>query len=172
MIGLVDIMMRTGFPYEFHLDFGPIEVKVLDERAKGFSQSTEYSAGYDLVACIDEPVVIKKDEKAVLIPTGLAIFARSPYIMGMIVPRSGLGHKQGLVMGNSVGIVDGDYQNQVYVSAWNRGQQDEITINPGDRIAQYIFVPVCQPNIVFVDKFSEVTERGLGGFGSTGVASK
>jgi dUTP pyrophosphatase len=121
-----------------------------------------------LIACIDEPLKVIRNEKAVLIPTGLAIHIGDGSIAGIILPRSGLGHKQGLVLGNSLGLIDGDYQNQWFVSAWNRGQQEEIVINPGDRIAQAIFVPVIHPEFVYVNAFSRETERGLGGFGSTG----
>lgn len=127
------------------------------------------SAGYDLIACIDEPLVVKYGDKAVLIPTGLAMFINDGSVAGIILPRSGLGHKQGLVLGNTLGLIDGDYQNQWMVSAWNRGQQHEVTINPGDRIAQAVFVPVIHPEFITVSEFSEETERGLGGFGSTGV---
>lgn len=147
------------------------------------------SAGYDLIACIDEPMVIKHGDKAVLVPTGLAMFINDGSVAGVILPRSGLGHKQGLVLGNTLGLMDGDYQNQWYVSVWNRGNgrdpnsieskygqplkhgdYPDIVINPGDRIAQCIFIPVLHPVFVEVEEFSEETERGIGGFGSTGVA--
>lgn len=147
-----------------------VQIIVLDERAKDFKPATGMSAGYDLVACINEPVILKRGDKATLIPTGLKIFTNDRNSMGMIVPRSGLGHKQGLVLGNAIGIIDGDYQNEVFISALNRGQQEEITINPGDRIAQYIFVPVLHPETVIVTEFTVETERGQGGFGSTGVS--
>lgn len=144
------------------------QIKVLDKRGTP-ARATSMSAGYDVVACIDEPIVIKKGDKAMLIPLGFACFMDDGAVAGLILPRSGLGHKQGLALGNTVGVVDGDYQNQWFASAWNRGQQDEIVINPGDRIAQIIFVPVIHPQFVVVDEFSAKTERGQGGFGSTGV---
>lgn len=146
------------------------QLKVLDPRGKPV-RATPMSAGYDVVACIDEPVVIKKGDKATLIPLGFACFMDDEAIAGLILPRSGLGHKQGLCLGNTVGVVDGDYQNQWFASAFNRGQQDEIVINPGDRIAQIIFVPVIHPDFIEVSEFSATTVRGLGGFGSTGIDS-
>lgn len=151
---------------------GPMkfQIKLLDKR--GLPQrATPLSAGYDVIACIDDTLVIKKGEKATLIPLGFACYMADGHVAGLILPRSGLGHKQGLALGNTVGVVDGDYQNQWFASAWNRGQQDEIVINPGDRIAQIMFVPVIHPEFVPVlGVFSEVTERGQGGFGSTGVS--
>lgn len=147
-----------------------VQVKILDQRINGqLQRGTSMSAGYDLIACIDKPVSIRHGDKATMIPTGLAIYINDPNIAALILPRSGLGHKQGLALGNTVGLVDADYQNQWYVSAWNRGQQDEIVINPGDRFAQAVFIPVIHPNFEIVSEFSEETERGLGGFGSTGV---
>lgn len=145
-----------------------VQIKLLDPRAAVPKRGTSQSAGYDLIACIDKPISIRAGEKSTLIPTGLAMFINSGDIAGIILPRSGLGHKQGLVLGNTLGLVDGDYQNQWFVSAWNRGQQDEIVINPGDRIAQAIFVPVLHPSFLTVEEFDLVTERGQGGFGSTG----
>lgn len=132
--------------------------------------ATAQSAGYDLRAAIDAPLVVRRGEPAVLVPTGLAIYSGSAQMAGLILPRSGLGHKKGLVLGNLVGLIDGDYQQQWYVSAWNRGQCDEIVIEPAERIAQAIFVPVIHPRFEVVDEFPEVTERALGGFGSTGAA--
>lgn len=143
------------------------QIKLLDKR--GLPQrATSLSAGYDVIACIDEPLVIKKGDKATLIPLGFACYMADGNVAGLILPRSGLGHKQGLTLGNTVGVVDGDYQNQWFASAWNRGQQDEIVINPGDRIAQIVFVPVIHPDFDQVEEFTDVSERGLGGFGSTG----
>ena len=143
------------------------QIKLLDKR--GWPQrATPFSAGYDVVACIDEPLIIKKGDKATLIPLGFACYMADGHVAGLILPRSGLGHKQGLTLGNTVGVVDGDFQNQWFASAWNRGQQDEIVINPGDRLAQIVFVPVIHPDFEQVEEFHEVSERGLGGFGSTG----
>lgn len=147
------------------------QVKIIKEQADVPRTGTSMSAGYDLIACIDDPIVIKKGDKATLIPTGVAIFINSANVAAMVMPRSGLGHKQGLVLGNTVGLIDGDYQNEWYVSAWNRGQQDEIVINPGDRIAQVVFMPVLHPDFILVEEFTVETERGTGGFGSTGVAA-
>lgn len=149
-----------------------VQLKKLHKLAQIPQRATPMSAGYDMIACIDEPIVIKKSDKAILVPTGLGMFINSGDVAGILLPRSGLGHKQGLILGNTLGLIDGDYQNQWFVSAWNRGQQDEIVINPGDRMAQAIFVPVLHP--VFLDvedgEFSTETERGQGGFGSTGVS--
>lgn len=150
----------------------PIEIKILDPRAKVPAQGTPLSAGFDIVACIDEPISVRRGDHATLIPTGLAIFigSSSATTMGLILPRSGLGHRRGLVLGNTAGVVDADYQNQWFVSAWNRGQNDEIIINPGDAIAQVVFVPVVHPEFKVVEAFSNVTQRSLGGLGSTGVS--
>lgn len=151
------------FPYK-------IQVKVLDPRAVLPSRGTDLAAGYDLHACIDAPMSIRAGEKATLIPTGLAMFSNEGNMAGIILPRSGLGHKKGLVLGNTLGLIDGDYQDQWFISAWNRGQEDEIVIMPGERIAQCIFVPVIHPDFQIVEEFSIETDRGTGGFGSTGVA--
>lgn len=147
-----------------------IEIRILHPRAAPPTQGTPDSAGYDLVACTENPIKIKQGGPAVLIPTGVAIWIRDPGIAGLILPRSGLGHRKGLVLGNTVGLIDADYQNQWYVSAWNRGGQfgcEEIVINPFDKIAQVVFVPVLHPQFTVVPEFSNETERGLGGFGST-----
>lgn len=147
-----------------------VQIKVLDPRAHVPERGTPMSAGYDLIACIDKPMSIRNGDKAVLIPTGLAMFIGIAHVAGIVLPRSGLGHKHGLALGNTLGLIDGDYQNQWFMSVWNRGQQDEIIIKPGDRIAQAIFVPVIHPEFVIVNEFDEATERGMGGFGSTGVS--
>lgn len=144
------------------------QVVILDKRIEKIQPERDLSAGYDLYACIDEPVVLERNAPAKLIPTGVAICAFSKHVAGLIVPRSGLGHKKGLVLGNAVGLIDGDYQGQWFVSAWNRGQQETIIIEPMMRIAQAIFVPVVHPEFEIVEAFSETTERGAGGFGSTG----
>ena len=145
-----------------------LQIKILDSRAKVPTRGSALAAGYDLIACIDEPILLRHNDDAVLIPTGLAMFSNHGDVAGIILPRSGLGHKQGLVLGNTLGLIDGDYQNEWYVSAWNRGQYDQIVIKPGDRIAQCIFVPVLHPNFMVVDEFDTESGRGLGGFGSTG----
>lgn len=146
------------------------EVKKLHPLAKIPAQGTPMSAGYDMIACIDDPIILRKSDKAILIPTGLAMVSYRADVVGLLLPRSGLGHKQGLILGNVVGVIDGDFTNEWHISAWNRGQQDEIVINPGDRIAQAVFVPALHPVFMEVDEFSSQTERA-GGFGSTGVPS-
>lgn len=148
-----------------------IEIKILNPMAGVPSHATTFSAGYDLVACINEPLRLCREDKATLIPTGIAICTHSPDVAALILPRSGLGHKKGLVLGNGVGLIDGDYQAEWFVSAWNRGQEDVIEILPGDRIAQVIFVPVLSPQFIVVNEFSSRTDRNAGGFGSTGVRS-
>ncbi|MXW48325.1 MAG: dUTP diphosphatase [Gammaproteobacteria bacterium] len=147
-----------------------VRYKVLDNRI-GQSiplpeRSTEGAAGLDLRACIEADLVLRPSD-CELIPTGIAIDIRDPGIAAILLPRSGLGHKHGIVLGNLVGLIDSDYQGQVFVSCWNRGD-DTFTIQPGDRIAQMVFVPVIQPNLTKVDEF-ETTARAAGGFGSTGV---
>ncbi|HEY4090671.1 MAG TPA: dUTP diphosphatase [Luteibacter sp.] len=147
-----------------------IELKVLDARL-GVSiplpePATDGSAGMDLRAATEAPVTLKPGE-SVLVPTGMAIHIGDPGWCALIVPRSGLGHKQGLVMGNLVGVIDADYQGPLMISAWNRGTAD-LTITPGDRIAQLLLVPVGRARLHVVDGFAP-SRRGEGGFGSTGV---
>ena len=127
--------------------------------------STEGSAGLDLRACIEAPQALVPGA-TLLIPTGLAIYIEDPGYAAMILPRSGLGHKHGIVLGNLVGLIDSDYQGELMVSAWNRGSET-FTIEPGERIAQLIIVPVHQVAFDIVEEFT-VTERGGGGFGSSG----
>lgn len=127
--------------------------------------STEGSAGLDLRACIESELTLEPTD-TVLIPTGISVFIEDPSLAAMILPRSGLGHKHGIVLGNLVGLIDSDYQGELMVSCWNRGQSS-FTINPGDRIAQMILVPVVQAEFTVVDQFQE-TDRGADGFGSSG----
>ncbi len=146
-----------------------IQLKVLDSRLGESIELPDYatmgSAGLDLRACLDENITLSPGE-TVLIPTGLAIHIDDPSLAAVILPRSGLGHKHGIVLGNLVGLIDSDYQGQLFVSCWNRGQTEfEIVI--GERIAQMIFVPVVQVAFEQVDEFSS-SERGTGGFGHTG----
>ena len=148
-----------------------VQIKILDPRAKVPQRGTAMAAGYDLIACIDEPIVIGRQAQAILVPTGISIFMNDGEVAALIMPRSGLGHKQGLVLGNTIGLIDGDYQGQLFVSAWNRGQQDKIVINPGDRIAQLTFIPVLHPTFIQVEEFTKETKRGEGGYGSTGVTA-
>ena len=127
--------------------------------------ATPGSAGLDLRACIEAPVTIQAGQ-TVLIPTGLAIHLADPNYAAMILPRSGMGHKHGIVLGNLVGLIDSDYQGQLMVSTWNRGQS-EFTLQPMERLAQLIIVPVVQVGFEVVEEFSD-SDRGTGGFGSTG----
>jgi dUTP pyrophosphatase len=144
-----------------------IDVQILDPRMKEQlpAYATGGSAGLDLRACIDAPLVLQAGETH-LIPTGLAIHIADPGYAAMILPRSGMGHKHGIVLGNLVGLIDSDYQGQLMVSTWNRGQT-AFTLNPMERLAQLVIVPVLQVGFNVVDSF-ESSERGAGGFGSTG----
>ncbi len=144
-----------------------IDLKILDARMKDLlpAYGTPGSAGLDLRACIDEAITIQAGQ-TVLIPTGLAIHIGDPGYAAMILPRSGMGHKNGIVLGNLVGLIDSDYQGQLMVSTWNRGQS-EFTLQPMERLAQLIIVPVLQVGFHIVDEFGD-SERGEGGFGSTG----
>lgn len=152
-----------------------IQVKILDEKIKDSlpQYATSGSAGLDLRACIDEQQIILPGTTS-LIPTGIAIYIADESLCGMILPRSGLGHKHGIVLGNLVGLIDSDYQGQLFISVWNRGQAS-FTINPLDRIAQLVIVPVVQVGFNIVDEFKEqfadslaANTRKEGGFGSTG----
>jgi len=144
-----------------------IDVKILDPRMRDQlpNYATSGSAGLDLRACIDTPLLISPGETH-LIPTGLSLYIANPGFAGMILPRSGLGHKNGIVLGNLVGLIDADYQGPLMVSTWNRGQQP-FTINPLDRLAQLVIVPIQQVEFNVVAEFPS-TDRGAGGFGSTG----
>lgn len=144
-----------------------IDIKILDPRLKEQlpAYATAGSAGLDLRACIDAPLTIAPGETH-LIPTGLAIHVANPAYAAMILPRSGLGHKHGIVLGNLVGLIDSDYQGQLMVSTWNRGQT-AFTLNPMERLAQLVIVPVIQVGFNIVEEF-DASERGTGGFGSTG----
>jgi dUTP pyrophosphatase len=147
-----------------------IDIKILDPRMKELLPfyATPGSAGLDLRACIDEAITIEAGA-TVLIPTGLAIHVADPGYCAMILPRSGMGHKNGIVLGNLVGLIDSDYQGQLMVSTWNRGQQ-AFTLNPMERLAQLMIVPVMQVAFNVVDEFDsgKQSQRGAGGFGSTG----
>lgn len=146
-----------------------IDLKILDKRIGTEYPLPEYatqgSAGLDLRACIDEPLQLEPGETQ-LIPTGISIHIGDNTIAATILPRSGLGHKHGIVLGNLVGLIDSDYQGPLMVSMWNRGN-DHYTVNPGDRIAQLVFVPVLQVNFNIVDDYA-ASDRGEGGFGSSG----
>ncbi len=144
-----------------------IAVKILDPRMKEQmpAYATPGSAGLDLRACIDAPLVIQPGETH-LVPTGLSIHIGDPGYAAMILPRSGMGHKHGIVLGNLVGLIDSDYQGQLMVSTWNRGQA-EFTLQPMERLAQLVIVPVLQVGFEVVEEFTD-SQRGAGGFGSTG----
>jgi dUTP pyrophosphatase len=144
-----------------------IDIKILDPRMKDQlpAYATAGSAGLDLRACINEPLHIQPGTTH-LIPTGLAIHLADPAYAAMILPRSGLGHKHGIVLGNLVGLIDSDYQGELMVSTWNRGNT-EFVLNPMDRLAQLVIVPVLQVGFNVVDEFNS-SSRGAGGFGSTG----
>lgn len=145
-----------------------VDVQVLDPRMAGQlpAYATPGSAGLDLRACLDAPVELAPNAWQ-LIPTGLAIHLADPGFAAMILPRSGLGHKHGIVLGNLVGLIDSDYQGQLMVSAWNRSTAP-FTIQPMERIAQMVIVPVVQAQFRVVSSFSAASERGTGGYGSTG----
>jgi len=144
-----------------------IDVKILDPRMNELmpAYATPGSAGLDLRACLDAPLTIRPGETH-LVPTGLAIHIGDPGYAAMILPRSGMGHKHGIVLGNLVGLIDSDYQGQLMVSTWNRGQT-EFTLQPMERLAQLVIVPVLQVGFNVVEEFG-ASERGAGGFGSTG----
>lgn len=148
-----------------------VQYKILDPRLGNEIEFPKYgtagSAGLDLRACIDDSLTIHPGE-TVLIPTGMAIHLDDPGLAAMILPRSGLGHKHGLVLGNLVGLIDSDYQGPLMVSCWNRSDTP-YTIELGERIAQMVIVPVLQPVFTQVDSFDEPTSRGVGGFGHTGT---
>jgi dUTP pyrophosphatase len=144
-----------------------VELKILDPRLNENmpAYATTGSAGLDLRACINEAITIQPGETT-LIPTGMAIHLENPAYAAMILPRSGLGHKHGIVLGNLVGLIDSDYQGQLFVSCWNRSQE-AFVMNPMERMAQLVIVPVVQASFTVVDEFN-ASERGEGGFGSTG----
>ena len=144
-----------------------LDLKILDARMREQlpAYATTGSAGLDLRACLDEPLTLEPGETA-LVPTSLAIHVGDPGYAALILPRSGLGHKHGIVLGNLVGLIDSDYQGQLMISTWNRGQTT-FTLNPMERLAQLVIVPVVQAEFNIVDDF-EQSERGAGGFGSTG----
>lgn len=145
----------------------PIDIRILDARLREQlpAYATAGSAGLDLRACIEAPMELKPGQTE-LIPSGLAIHLADPGLAAMVLPRSGLGHKHGIVLGNLVGLIDSDYQGQIFVSAWNRGTS-VFVLNPMERIAQLVVVPVVQVGFNVVDDFA-ASDRGAGGFGSTG----
>lgn len=144
-----------------------VDIKLLDARLRDYlpSYATPGSAGLDLRACIDNKMEIRAGETC-LIPSGIAIHLADPGLAAMVLPRSGLGHKHGIVLGNLVGLIDSDYQGQILVSCWNRGQSS-FELNPLERIAQLVIVPVVQASFTLVENF-DASQRGEQGFGSTG----
>lgn len=146
-----------------------IKTRILDDRLGNEfpmpAHATDGSAGIDLRACLTEALILEPGQTE-LLPTGMAIHIEDPSLAAMILPRSGLGHKHGIVLGNLVGLIDSDYQGQLMVSCWNRGNT-MFTIEPGERIAQLVLVPVIQATLDIVDRFDE-SDRGTGGFGHTG----
>ncbi len=149
-----------------------IEIRVLDERLREWGlpdYQSDLAAGIDLLACLDQPLQVRPQAPAQLVPSGLAMHMDAEDLCALILPRSGLGHKRGLVLGNGTGVIDADYMAQIFVSVWNRNPDGEaIVIEPGDRIAQMLFVPVLRPRFKLVSMFSQHSRRGMGGFGSTG----
>ena len=147
-----------------------IQLKILDDRIGDTiplpHYATDGSAGLDMRACIDAPLTISPGE-TVLVPTGLAMHISDASLAAVLLPRSGLGHKHGLVLGNLTGLIDSDYQGQIFISCWNRGAQ-RYEVQPGERIAQMVFVPVEQVRFSVVDEFDD-SERGAGGFGHSGT---
>ncbi|MEO8156832.1 MAG: dUTP diphosphatase [Betaproteobacteria bacterium] len=144
-----------------------IDVKILDARLRDQlpAYATSGSAGLDLRACIGDPMVLRPGQTE-LVPSGIAIHLADPGLAAIVLPRSGMGHKHGIVLGNLVGLIDSDYQGQIFVSLWNRGGV-AFTLNPMERIAQLVVVPVVQVGFNLIDDFAE-SARGVGGFGSTG----
>ena len=146
-----------------------IDLKVLDKRIGDTFDMPDYqtsgSAGIDLLACLDEPLTIQPGDTE-LIPSGIAVYIRDSSLAAVLLPRSGLGHKKGLVLGNLVGLIDSDYQGQVFISCWYRGKESCV-FEPGMRLAQMVFLPIQQVNFNLVESFEE-SDRGEGGFGHTG----
>ena len=153
-----------------------IELKILDRRLPGWgfpSRGSQLAAGLDLHACLDAPLVLQPQAPAALISAGIAFRIGDPEWCALVLPRSGLGHKRGLVLGNTVGVIDADYEGPCLISAWNRnpaqGGGDNIEIQPGDRIAQLVFTRITRPEFVIVPAFLGKSGRQEAGFGSTGV---
>ena len=155
-----------------------LELKILDPRLLGWGfphYGSNLAAGLDLHACLDAPLLLRPQAPAALISAGFAFRIGDPDWCALVLPRSGLGHREGLVLGNAVGLIDADYTGACLVSAWNRnpsrGRPEGILINPGDRIAQLVFTRIARPDFAIVDEFSEASGRQQSGFGSTGVAA-
>ena len=154
-----------------------IEVKILDPRLHDWGlprHQSDLAAAIDLHACLDAPAVLHPGAAPLLVSSGLAVHIADPGIAALVLPRSGLGHRKGLVLGNLVGLIDPDYTGPILVSAWNRSPpgSEPIVLNPGERFAQMLFVPILRPALRVVDSFSVETARGPGGFGSTGLSQR
>jgi dUTP pyrophosphatase len=150
-----------------------VEVKILDQRLAEWGlprHESAMAAGIDLRACIDAPLVVEAGSPAQLVQSGIAIHLSDPQLAAIVVPRSGQGHKKGLVLGNLTGVIDADYTGPIMISVWNRNAlgTPPIVIEPGERIAQMLFVPIVRPRFEIVSEFSTASTRGTGGFGSTG----
>lgn len=149
----------------------PVRIRILDERiGRDYplpEYATEGSAGVDLRACLEQTLTVAPGETH-LVPSGIAVHMADPGLAAVVLPRSGLGHRKGIVLGNLVGLIDSDYQGQIMISVWNRGT-DTVSIDPGDRVAQMVFVPVRRVEFEVVDEF-EASARGGGGFGHTGTS--
>ncbi|WP_043359934.1 dUTP diphosphatase [Belnapia sp. F-4-1] len=150
-----------------------IELKLLDERLRQWGlprYQTGLAAAVDLHACLDEPLVLEPGAAPALISSGIALHMADSGMAALVLPRSGLGHRKGLVLGNLVGLIDADYTGPILVSAWNRNPPggEPITVTPGERFAQMVFVPILRPDFAVVEEFSTDSTRGAGGFGSTG----
>ncbi len=150
----------------------PVEIVVLDARLREWglpAYQSAMAAAIDLHACLDAPLELHPGTMPVLIPAGFALHMNDPAMAALILPRSGAGHRRGLVLGNLVGLIDADYTGPILVSAWNRNAGGEpIMVQPGERFAQLAFVPIVRPALTVVDAFTAASERGAGGFGSTG----
>lgn len=151
-----------------------VEIRLLDPRLADWGlprYQTDMAAGIDLHACLDAPVTIEAGGPPLLISAGFAVHLDDPHLAALVLPRSGLGHRQGLVLGNLVGLIDPDYTGPILVSAWNRNPAggQAVVLSPGDRFAQMVFVPVVRPRFTVVEVFSQPSVRGEGGYGSTGT---
>jgi len=154
-----------------------IQLKLLDPRLAGWGfphWGSDLAAGLDLHACLDAPLAIAAQAPAILVPSGFALSIGDGEWAALVYPRSGLGHKRGLVLGNVVGVIDADYQGQVFLSAWNRNPpgSPDIVIEPGERIAQMVFTRVTRPEFRLVEDFETASSRGAGGYGSTGTGPR
>jgi len=150
-----------------------VQVRVLDARLHAWGlpkYQSDWAAGIDLRACLPAPLTLEPGTAAVLIPSGLAVGMDRPDMVAFALPRSGLGHRHGLILGQSVGTIDADYQGEIFISAWLRPGMPSYTLQPGDRIAQLVFLPLLRPVFNVTQAFASTTARGAAGFGSTGTA--